>query len=99
MLVCEVRRGRSKMPFGLSKNLEKGARAMVSERLRRRFRELGVAYIGDAEDMTDEELTAAATSLHQWVRDRLDEGVPLLPPNVCIRCFGPHRGNEEACPL
>lgn len=39
---------------------------LVSERLKRRFRELGVAYIGGAEEMTDTELNEAAAKLHEW---------------------------------
>ena len=63
---------------------------MVSERIQERFRALGVAYIGDAENMTDEELNEAAAKLHQWADQRLVEGAPLYPANVCVRCLHPH---------
>ncbi|HEY4940346.1 MAG TPA: hypothetical protein VII56_02875 [Rhizomicrobium sp.] len=69
----------------------------VSERLKRRFEELGVAYIGGAEKMTDEELNLAAAKLHQWRDDRLAAGAPLFPPNVCTKCFLPHAAGEVAC--
>ncbi len=63
---------------------------LVSERLKRRFRELGVAYIGGAEEMTDTELNEAAAKLHEWADRRLVEGAPLYPPNVCVKCLHPH---------
>lgn len=62
----------------------------VSARLKKRFRELGVAYIGGAEEMTDEELNLAAAKLHEWRDKRLVEGGPLYPPNVCVKCLHPH---------
>lgn len=70
---------------------------MVSERLARRFRELGVAYIGGAEEMTDEELNDAAAKLHEWADRRLAEGAPLYPPNVCVKCRRPREEHEEGC--
>ena len=70
---------------------------MVSERLKRRWRELDVGYIGGAEDMTDDELIQTAAKLNQWARDRLDAGRPLLPANVCTKCFRPHQEHTEAC--
>jgi hypothetical protein len=70
---------------------------LISERLRHRFRELGVAYIDGAEQMTEEELNLAAAKLHQWRDDRLAAGAPLLPPNVCTKCFLPHPADEVAC--
>ena len=70
---------------------------MVSERLKRRFCELGVGYIGGAENMTDAELTQAAAKLHQWARNRLDAGRPLLPANVCTKCFRPRDEHVVAC--
>lgn len=63
---------------------------LVSERLKRRFRELGVAYIGGAEEMSDDELSGAAANLHEWADRRLVEGAPLYPPNVCVKCLRPH---------
>lgn len=72
---------------------------MTSERLKRRFRELGVGYIGGAENMTDEELIQAAAKLNKWARDRLDEGRPLLPANVCTGCFRPREEHAEGCIL
>jgi hypothetical protein len=68
-----------------------------SERLKQRFRELGVAYIEGAEGMTEEELNSAAASLLRWRDERLAGGAPLLPANVCVTCFLPHRGGEEEC--
>lgn len=64
--------------------------APVSARLWKRFEELGVGYIGGAEDMTDEELTLEATKLLQWRDQRLVEGAPLYPANVCVKCLHPH---------
>lgn len=63
---------------------------MVSDRLAKRFRELGVTYIGGADNMTDEELNEAAAKLHQWADQRLIEGAPLYPPNVCVKCLHHH---------
>jgi hypothetical protein len=70
---------------------------MPSERLMRRFRELDVAFISGAEDMTDEELNEAAAKLHEWADRRLAEGAHLYPPNVCVKCLYPHQEGEEAC--
>jgi len=62
----------------------------TSNRLKRRFRELGVAYIGGAENMTDGELNEAAANLHEWRDKCLVEGLPLYPANVCVKCLHPH---------
>ena len=70
----------------------------IDDRLRRRLRELGVAWIGGADTMTDQELNAAAATLHRWIDDRLDEGSPVYPPNVCATCLGLLSAHEVACP-
>ena len=70
--------------------------AELEKRLRRRFEELGVCGISGAEFMTEEELVAEASKLLQWRDDCLAAGELLFPPNVCIRCFSPHLGDETA---
>ena len=71
----------------------------VGERLKRKFRELGIAYIDDAKNMSDAELKLAAANLHQWRDDCLAKGEPVFPPNVCVTCFRQHLGQSEACKL
>lgn len=51
----------------------------TKEELYSKFRELGVAYIGGAETMTDEELQTAADKLHDWADDCVAKGKPLYP--------------------
>lgn len=80
----------------IAEELEQLGPPQVSARLKERFRELGVAYIGGADDMTDEELNLAAAKLHEWRDKRLVEGAPLYPPNVCVKCLHPHLPMEHA---
>ncbi|WP_454884164.1 hypothetical protein [Sphingomonas oryzagri] len=74
---------------------------VISDRLKMRFQEIGVAFIERAEDMTDEELNAEAAKLHQWRDRRLVEGAPLYPDNVCVKCLHPHLplGHAAGCVL
>lgn len=60
------------------------------ERLSHMFDSLGVAYIGGADCMSDDEVSREAARLHQWRDRRLIEGAPLYPANVCIKCLHPH---------
>lgn len=73
----------------------------VSARLKQRFLDLGVAYIGGAEEMTDDELNEAAAKLHRWADERLVAGAPLYPPSECVKCLRPHLPLEHgaACQL
>ena len=67
----------------------------VSRPLTDCFRDLGVGYIGGADRMSDKELILEAAKLLQWRDQRLIEGAPLYPANVCVKCLHPHLAMEH----
>lgn len=61
-----------------------GSEKLFSERIKHRFEELGVGHIDGAEEMTDDELNAAAVDLHLTIHAWKAAGNAVLPPEAML---------------